>query len=333
VIMLKELLKYAYERKISDIHITTNDIISIRSNKEIIKLDQKTSKEEVITFAKELAQDRYDDFVINKQLDVGGTLNNVRYRANIYYERNEIAIAIRIISATIKGFAELNLPKILHKFIDKPHGLILVTGPTGSGKSTTLAAMINEINQTKTKHIVTIEDPIEYIFTNRKSVIHQREIGYDLHSFDDGLRSVLRQDPDVIMIGELRDKKTVETALKASETGHLVLSTLHTSNVRSTLNRLTGVFNAEEAILIRMLLSESLIAIISQILIKKADGTGVVPAFEILVNTVATRNIIRKGDVGLLESYLLMDQKLGSIPMEKSIERLVNDSIISKNDI
>ncbi len=331
--MLKELLKYAYERKISDIHITTNDIISIRSNKEIIKLDQKTSKEEVITFAKELAQDRYDDFVINKQLDVGGTLNNVRYRANIYYERNEIAIAIRIISATIKGFAELNLPKILHKFIDKPHGLILVTGPTGSGKSTTLAAMINEINQTKTKHIVTIEDPIEYIFTNRKSVIHQREIGYDLHSFDDGLRSVLRQDPDVIMIGELRDKKTVETALKASETGHLVLSTLHTSNVRSTLNRLTGVFNAEEAILIRMLLSESLIAIISQILIKKADGTGVVPAFEILVNTVATRNIIRKGDVGLLESYLLMDQKLGSIPMEKSIERLVNDSIISKNDI
>ena len=331
--MLDKLLQFAIENKVSDIHITTDDNITVRKKKEILRLEQKTSKEEVIEFAKALAKDKYDEFLKTKQIDIGGNVEGVRYRANLYYERSKIAIAIRIIANEIKNFAELNLPLSLYSFIEKPFGLILVTGPTGSGKSTTLAAMINEINRSQSKHIITIEDPIEYLFENNKSVIHQREIGYDLNSFDDGLRSVLRQDPDVIMIGELRDKNAIETALKASETGHLVLSTLHTSSVRSTLNRLTGIFEGDEVAKIRLLLSEALVAIISQKLIKRADGDGVIPAFEVLVNTVATRNLIRKGDVGQVESFMMMDQKHGSLPLEKSIEKLIKNNLIDPREV
>jgi twitching motility protein PilT len=331
--MLDKLLQFAVENKVSDIHITSDEQISVRMKKEIMKLEQKVTKEEVTAIAKLLAKDKYDDFIKKKQLDVGGVINDVIYRANLYYERNQIALAIRVISKEIQNFSELNLPLSFYNLIEQPHGLILVTGPTGSGKSTTLAALINEINKTKTKHIMTIEDPIEYRFTNEKSIIHQREIGYDVHNFHDGLQSVLRQDPDVIMIGELRDKVAIETALKASETGHLVLSTLHTSSVRSTLNRLTGIFQGDEIEKIRLLLSEALVAIISQRLIKRADGDGVIPAFEVMMNTTATKNIIRKGEVGQIESYMLMDQKLGSMIMEKSIERLIKTNQILPTDV
>ena len=331
--MIERLLRDAIDNKASDIHITSGDFIAFRTRKEIIKLDVKTSKEEVIELAKKIAGERYDILLKERQLDISGQIGGVRYRANIYYERGNFAIALRVINNEIKSISELNLPNLLFSLIKEPNGLILITGPTGCGKSTTLAAMINEMNKEFSKHIITIEDPIEYVFENQKSMIHQREIGEDLHSFDEGLKSVLRQDPDIIMIGELRDKNTIKTALKASETGHLVLSTLHTSNVKSTINRITGVFGPEEAVQIRNLLGDSLIAVISQKLIKTADGLGVIPAFEILINTVATANIIRKGDVGQLDSYLMMDQKKGSIPMQKSIEQLVKKGVINQKDV
>ena len=331
--MIEKLLLDALHNKVSDIHITTNDYIAFRSKRKIEKLNVITSKEEVIALTKKLAGEKYNEFLENRQIDLSGQMEGVRYRANIFYERGEIAIALRIIDNDIKSIIELNLPHILFELIKKPHGLILVTGPTGCGKSTTLAAMINEINKDFSKHIVTIEDPIEYLFKNKKSIIHQREIGIDLHSFDDGLKSILRQDPDIIMIGELRDKNTIETALKAAETGHLVLSTLHTGDVKSTINRMTGVFQADDAIKIRQLLSDCLIAVISQKLIKKADNTGVIPAFEVLINTVATSNLIKKGEYNQIDSYLLMDMKRGSMPMSKSVENLVKRGFINESDV
>lgn len=331
--MIEQLLKDALENSVSDIHITTDDFIAFRSKKKIEKLSVKTTDEDVLRIAKQLADERFDLFLQNKQMDVSGELGGVRYRANIYYERGNIAIAIRIVNNNLKSIIELGLPHILFELIKKQSGLILVTGPTGCGKSTTLAAMINEINKDFAKHIITIEDPIEYVFTNMKSIIHQRELGPDLDSYSEGLRSVLRQDPDIIMLGELRDKTTIQTALKAAETGHLVLTTLHTSSVRNTINRMTSVFSADEAQKIRSQLSESLIAILTQKLIRTRDGRGVVPAFEILINTVATSNLIRKGEESQLNSYLLMDQKLGSIPMEKSIANLVKQGYIDQNDV
>jgi len=331
--MIEKLLREALQNKVSDIHITSNEKIAFRSKKKIETLDYKVSEEDVMELAKKLAGSKHEQFLEDKQIDVGGEISGVRYRANIFYERGGIAIAIRIIDNEIKSVYDLSLPPLLFELIKKPHGLIIVTGPTGSGKSTTLAAMINEINKDFSKHIVTIEEPIEYNFTNQKSIIHQREIGTDVNSFSDGLRSVLRQDPDVIMIGELRDKRTIETALKASETGHLVLTTLHTSDAKSTINRMTGVFQAEDAVRIRSLLGDSLIAIISQKLIRRADNSGVIPAFEILMNTTATSNLIKKGEVAQIDSYLLMDQRIGSIPMSKSIETLVKKRIINESDV
>ncbi len=331
--MIEQLLKDALDNNVSDIHITSDDFIAFRTRKRIRKLDVSTSKEEVIELTKKLTGDLYNTFLKNRQIDLSGEINGVRYRANIYFERGSIAVAMRVINNEIKSIVQLNLPHILFDLIKKPNGLILVTGPTGCGKSTSLAAMINEINKDYSKHIITLEDPIEYIFINKKSIIHQRELGPDFHSFSEGLRSILRQDPDIIMVGELRDKITIKTALKASETGHLVMSTLHTSSVKSTVNRITGVFAGEEAVQIRQLLADSLVAILTQKLVRTSDKQGVIPVFEILINTKATANLIRNGEAGQLDSYLMMDQRKGSIPMEKSIEKLVNRGIINRDDL
>lgn len=331
--MIEDLLKQAVEQKVSDIHITSDDYIAYRSRTKIYKSEEKATSEEVLELVKKLTKERYIEFKNNKQIDLGGTIAGVRYRANCYYERGKIAVALRVINDKVKTIVELNLPYILFELVKKQNGIILITGPTGSGKSTTLAAMIDEINSNYEKHIVTIEDPIEYLFENKKSLIHQREVGVDVESFNMGLKSILRQDPDVIMIGEMRDKPTVETALKASETGHLVLTTLHTSSVKSTINRITGLFNADDAQQIRTLLSESLIAIVTQKLIKTSDGRGMIPAFEILINTVATANLIRKGEVGQIDSFIQMDQKIGSLPMSKSIETLLNRGMVNMEDV
>lgn len=331
--MLDKLLQEAIRKGVSDIHITSDQNIRIRRNKKILKLDTFLSEAQVIDTAREVLGDRFDQFVKERQLDGSNEVHSVRYRYNVYYEKNKIAIAIRVISNDIKSIDELYLPDSLKNMITKPHGIILVTGPTGSGKSTTLAAMINEINETQNKHIVTIEDPIEYVFTDKKSIIHQREIGSDTLSFNDALRAVLRQDPDVIMLGELRDKETIEIALKASETGHLVLSTVHTSDAKSTINRLSGVFKGADEERIRYLLSDSLVSVVSQRLIPRADKQGIVGAFEVLINTSAISNLIKKGEIGQVDSYLKMGAKDGSISMADSLDKLIKNRVINIEDI
>lgn len=328
--MLNQILQIAIDKKASDVHITTNSEVVYRISAKLVKTNKKLSRTDVEDIAKQLAEDRFPLIERHRQLDLGGTIFGVRYRANIFYERGELAIAIRVINNKIKTIFELNLPPKLLDLVKYNHGLILVTGPTGSGKSTTLAAMIEEINKTSSKHIITLEDPIEYLYENKKSIIHQREIGYDIDSFDAGLKSVLRQDPDVILLGELRDASSLMTALKASETGHMVFATLHTSDVKSTINRLTGMFQIEEAEKVRKLLADSLVAIVSQRLYPMKGGYGAIPAVELMINTIATKNLIRKGEVAQVDTYIQMDQKIGSIPMQKSIEKLLKDGMIEE---
>ncbi|PAT01725.1 hypothetical protein CI105_05625 [Candidatus Izimaplasma bacterium ZiA1] len=331
--MLDRLLVEAINKNVSDVHITSDEYVYIRKSKKMIRLEVKTSSEDVLKIASEILEDRYDSLFKERQLDGSKSINGVRVRYNFYFERDKLSVALRIIKNEIRSIDDLMLPDVLKSLIKNHAGLILVTGPTGSGKSTTLAAMINEINQTMSKHIVTVEDPIEYIFENDKSLIHQREIGVDTLEFSDALRAVLRQDPDVIMLGELRDQETIETALKASETGHLVLSTLHTSGAKSTINRISGVFKGKDEERIRYLLSDSLLAVISQRLIPLADKTGVVPAFEILVNTNAISNLIKKGEVGQIDSYIKMNSKEGSISFDDSINYLIKSRRIDPNDL
>ena len=331
--MLDRLLVEAINKNVSDVHITSDEYVYIRKSKKMIRLEVKTSSEDVLKIASEILEDRYDSLFKERQLDGSKSINGVRVRYNFYFERDKLSVALRIIKNEIRSIDDLMLPDVLKSLIKNHSGLILVTGPTGSGKSTTLAAMINEINQTMSKHIVTVEDPIEYIFENDKSLIHQREIGVDTLEFSDALRAVLRQDPDVIMLGELRDQETIETALKASETGHLVLSTLHTSGAKSTINRISGVFKGKDEERIRYLLSDSLLAVISQRLIPLADKTGVVPAFEILVNTNAISNLIKKGEVGQIDSYIKMNSKEGSISFDDSINYLIKSRRIDPNDL
>jgi len=331
--MLDRLLVEAINKDVSDVHITSDEFVYIRKSKKMIRLEVKTSSDDVLKIASEILGDRYDSLFEERQLDGSKSINGVRVRYNFYFERDKLSVALRIIKNEIRSIDDLMLPDVLKSLVKNHAGLILVTGPTGSGKSTTLAAMINEINQTMSKHIVTVEDPIEYMFENDKSLIHQREIGVDTLEFSDALRAVLRQDPDVIMLGELRDQETIETALKASETGHLVLSTLHTSGAKSTINRISGVFKGKDEERIRYLLSDSLLAVISQRLIPLADKTGVVPAFEILVNTNAISNLIKKGEVGQIDSYIKMNSKEGSISFDDSINYLIKSRRIDPNDL
>lgn len=330
--MLEKLLTEAINKSVSDIHITSDEFIRIRRRQQIIKLETFLSSEDVLAIAKEVLMERFDSLDSELQLDGSGSLNGVRYRFNVYYEKGKVAIAIRVINSKIVSIDDLRLPEVLKTIIKKPHGLILITGPTGSGKSTTLAAIINEINETSNKHIVTIEDPIEFIFEDKQSIIHQREVGTDTASFSDALRSVLRQDPDIIVIGELRDKETIEIALKASETGHLVISTLHTACAKSTISRISGVFNGDDEERIRYLLSDSLIAIFSQRLFPLADKSGLIGGFEVLINNPAITNLIKNNEVGQIDSYLKMGSNEGSVSMADAIEKHVRSRRVKQED-
>jgi len=228
------------------------------------------------------------------ETDTSYSLRGVaRFRVNIYKQRGSVGMAFRVIPYSVPPFESLNLPEVMRKVVlENTKGLVLVTGPTGSGKSTSIASLINEINLRKEATIITIEDPIEYIFKDEKSYIVQREVGIDTSSFARGLRAALREDPDIIFVGEIRDPETAMTALQAAETGHLVLSTLHTLDAKETINRLIGMFNLEVREQIRVQLAETLVAVFSQRLVPKADGTGVVPAAEVLVNTASIKECI-----------------------------------------
>lgn len=262
-----------------------------------------------------------------------GVKGLARFRVNVYKERGYYAAALRALSSKIPNFDQLGLPEVVREMSERPRGLVLVTGPTGSGKTTTLAAMIDLINRTRAEHILTIEDPIEYVFPNVKSLIHQRQKGEDTKNFANALRSALREDPDVILVGEMRDLETIGLALSAAETGHLVMATLHTSSAASTINRIIDVFPPEQQSQVQAQISNSLIAVFSQTLIPKKTPKpgefGRIMAQEIMIVTPAIANLIREGKVAQIYSAIQTGGKLGMQTMEQSLAHLVKAGVIS----
>ena len=297
--MLQLILKKAIELSASDVHIKSGSQPVIRAKKKLIKLSDFPIIEDKMMelFVKEILEKnrrKMAEFEELGETDTSYSLPGVaRFRVNVYKQRNSVGMAFRVVPFDVPPFESLNLPEVMRRVIlENTKGFILVTGPTGSGKSTTLASLINIINKTRDSVIVTIEDPIEYLLRDEKSFIVQREVGIDTSSFARGLRAALREDPDVIMVGEIRDSETAQICLQAAETGHLVLSTLHTLDAKETINRLIGMFNLEVREQIRIQLAETLVAIFSQRLLPRADGKGVIPAVEVLINTASIKECI-----------------------------------------
>jgi twitching motility protein PilT len=265
------------------------------------------------------------------ELDFSIELKSIaRFRVNAFRQARGEAVVFRVIPSKILSLEELGLPKVLREVCKTERGLILVTGPTGSGKSTTLASMIDVINNALKGHIITIEDPIEFVHESKSCLINQRELGAHTLTFANALRSALREDPDIILVGEMRDLDTISLALTAAETGHLVLSTLHTSGAPKTVDRIIDVFPAEQQAQIRAQFAESIQAIISQVLLKRRDGRGLVPALEIMIGTPAVRNLIRENKVAQLLSAIQTGQKFGMISLDQSLKDLVSRSIVEK---
>ncbi len=294
--ILDHVLGAARQLGASDVHLKAGlpPVFRIKGDLRTLRDTPPLTAEVIGTFAVNLMSDRQRE-IFDKQHDADlsyGTPDGVRYRVNVFKQRGQTGMVLRIIPPEVPGFDKLNLPPVVSDMCKEERGLILVTGITGSGKSTTLAAMIDQINRSNASHIITVEDPIEFMHKDRRSVVNQREIGFDATSFAAALRAALRQDPDVILVGEMRDEETIETALHAAETGHLVMSTLHTLDAVETVNRIIGMFPPHQQQQIRLALSAVLKGIISQRLVPRADGKGMVPAVEILVHTARTRELM-----------------------------------------
>ena len=293
---VRQYMKGLIEHGGSDLHIKANAQVRARINGDIVTVTkEKFSHEDSITMAKEILRSRFGEFVENKEIDFLYMFDdNTHFRGNMFFQMDGVSAVFRVIPAKIATIDELELPSAVHKLSDIPRGLVLVTGVTGSGKSTTLAAIIDEINKRHNKHIITIEDPIEFVHKDRKCLINQRSIGQDSLSFSRALRAALREDPDIILVGEMRDVETIDTALHAAETGHLVLSTLHTLDAKETINRTISVFPPEDQNRVRHTLASVLQGILSQRLVKTVDG-GRTAAMEILFNTSYIQKLILEG--------------------------------------
>lgn len=332
---INEILTEAITLKASDIHITVGVPVMIRLRGELRPLNDDVLAPSIVTALVHeiIPQDHFESFQENYQLDFSHSIPRVsRFRVNAYYQRGQMALAIRPIPNKIPTFEELELPPILKAFMDKPRGLVLVTGPTGSGKSTTLAAMINYVNQNAHKHIITLEDPIEFQHKHNKCVINQREIGSDVKDFNSALRVALRQDPDIILVGEMRDLETIQIALTAAETGHLVIGTLHTSSAASTIERIIDVFPAEKQTQIRMQLAGSLVGVVAQRLFKRQDSDGRKAVCEIMVNTPAIANLIRQEKVYQIPSVIQTSKEMGMQTMEMAIKEQMMYGVIGMED-
>ena len=332
---INEILTEAITLKASDIHITVGVPVMIRLRGELCPLNDDVLTSSIVTALVHeiIPQDHFESFQENYQLDFSHSIPGVsRFRVNAYYQRGQMALAIRPIPNKSPTFEELELPPILKAFMDKPRGLVLVTGPTGSGKSTTLAAMINYVNQNAHKHIITLEDPIEFQHKHNKCVINQREIGSDVKDFNSALRVALRQDPDIILVGEMRDLETIQIALTAAETGHLVIGTLHTSSAASTIERIIDVFPAEKQTQIRMQLAGSLVGVVAQRLFKRQDSDGRKAVCEIMVNTPAIANLIRQEKVYQIPSVIQTSKEMGMQTMEMAIKEQMMYGVIGMED-
>lgn len=332
---MEELLREAVVRKASDLHITVAIPPVYRVYGRLIRADRPALLPDDTRrlYLEITSPEQQKRFEAKGELDFSFVIRGLsRFRVNVFKQRGSIAIVCRMIADRVPTLDELKFPEVIKQLTAKPRGLVLVTGPTGSGKSTTLAAMINQINTEKDAHIITVEDPIEFLHRHNHSIVNQREIHSDSRSFADALRAALREDPDVIMVGELRDPETIATAITAAETGHLVFATLHTNDSAQTIDRIIDVFPAYQQQQIRMQLSLNLQGIISQQLIPRADGEGRVVAMEILIAVPAVRNLIREGKTHQIASVLQTNAKHGMRSMDFSLRELYLHGVISYED-
>lgn len=328
---IDDLLRQAYERKASDFHLTVGLPPMVRVDGELTPLPYQTltPQETQRLMYEVLSDDNITKFEGTHEVDCSYTVKDLaRFRMNVYMQRGSVAAALRLIPSRIPSFDELRLPSIIREMSKRTSGLILVTGPTGSGKSTTIAAMLDDINETRHDHILTIEDPIEYLHQHKKCMVNQREMHSDTYSFHNSLRAVLREDPDNILVGELRDLETIEAALTLAETGHLVFGTLHTRNAPSTIDRIIDVFPSDAQDQIRVLLGNTLEAVVSQQLLPKIGG-GRVAALEIMLGIPAIRNLIREGKTHQMYSTIETNSNVGMVTMDKSLSDLYRQGLCS----
>ncbi len=330
---IENILRAALEFKASDIHLTVGVPPIFRINGDIkrygkdILLPADTEEIAKIT----IPENMYDLFKEKGELDYSYGIPGVsRFRVNAYHQRKSVSLALRVVASKTPTIEDLDLPRIIPELVERPQGLILVTGPTGSGKSTTLASMIDYVNRTMRKHIVTLEDPIEYLHKHGNSIIDQREVGFDTQSYANGLKGALRQDPDIILVGEMRDLETIGIAITAAETGHLVLGTLHTSSAPSTINRIIDVFPPAQQPQIRVQLASVLVGVISQRLFPTIDKKGRKAATEILVNNPAIANLIRNEKIHQIQSTMQTSRAQGMHTLEMSIRDLIDRNLIQK---
>jgi len=329
---MHKLLKLAVDRGASDLHLSSGSSIMLRVHGVMAKLEDRTAEKTVVQNLLEQVLTPHQSTELEKyrELDFALNLPEIgRFRVNVYHQRQGMGGAFRVIPEKIPTMADLGLPNVMRELIDLENGVILVTGPTGSGKSTTLAAMIDYINTEKDGHIITVEDPIEFIHYSKKCLVNQREVGTDTPSFASALRSALREDPDYILVGEMRDLETIALALTAAETGHLVFGTLHTSSAPKTVTRVIDAFPMAQQDQIRIMFSDSIQGIIAQKLYPKKDQRGRVAAFEILVATQAMRNLIREQKIYQLESVIQTGRQCGMQSLEQSRRKLVSDGVLS----
>ncbi len=332
---IDELLEIVVHREASDLHVTAGTEPVIRVDGKLERLDgfaPLTPEQTRRLLYSVTSTEQQKELEERRQIDLSYALPGLaRFRVNVYHQRQTIAGAFRLVPSKIKTLEDLGLPSSLHELAAKPRGLVIVTGPTGSGKSTTLAAVIDEINKTRKDHIVTIEDPIEFLHYHKNCVINQREIGPDALGFGDALRAALRQDPDVILLGEMRDLETIATALTAAETGHLVFATVHTQDAPSAVDRLIDVFPAAQQSQIRMQVAATLQGVVTQNLLPTADGRGRIPAVEILIPDDAVRNLIRQAKIEQVYSVMQTGSGKGMQTMEQSLADLVLQGVVAQD--
>lgn len=332
---MKNLLKLAAQQNASDLHLVVGRYPTLRMDGKLYPLTQESilSPEDTKALSNVLlSEENKKKLLEDGQVDFSYNLEGkIRFRTNVFFQQGNVSIAMRMILGRVSTLEELNIPTILYEFTHKPQGLLLITGPVGHGKSTTLSAMVDFINHNEDKNIITVEDPIEYVYEQDRCIINQREIGRDTKSFADGLRSIFREDANVVLIGELRDLDTISTAMTAAETGHLILATLHTNDTSQTIDRIIDVFPTHQQNQIRSQLASVLLGVVSQRLVPRVGG-GRIPALEIMMNNHAVENLIRENKTYQIDSVIETSLREGMVSLDKSLADLVQRGIITLDD-
>jgi twitching motility protein PilT len=336
LVPMEDLLRLVIDENASDLHLSVGVPPAVRRNGKLIKLDVRPlTAADTETLARAITSEGNLQRVNEDgSVDFGFSFRDAdRFRVSVYRERGNLALALRLVPKQMMTLDEIGMPPAVRQLLDLPRGLILVTGPTGSGKSTSLASMLNVINSTMDQHIITIEDPIEYFHPHQKGIVNQRELGVDVPSFADGLRRALRQDPDVILVGEMRDLETMETAITAAETGHLVFSTLHTTGAARTVDRIIDAFPSTQQEQIRVQLATNLKAVLSQLLLPRIDKPGRIAAFELMINTPSISALIRDNKTFRISNDILTGSKYGMVSLDASLANLYLEGYISYEQV